>query len=318
MKILAYDRVDPVEAFHITMLALGFALTPELVEHIQRTSSHQSPCLSVCAVEDAMVVGHAGVFRQPVLTIKGWEDVGVVWAVCSHPQYTSRGIASRLLEEAHACMRAIGLRFSMLNTNRSLSAYRLFRRMGYADMEIWATAMARWETAHQPTRLRAAPPGDGGYDLVEQVFRDAAGGRLGFTARQMTYSRLKDSVRLEDVQILWENDRPVGYALTSVDQSILYVRDLILKNGVNPGEAAASLASRLKTAYVHIKVSRPVEIASLRQAGYQIAHPDWSAFLVKPLAPDVTLQDARRIFGIGTDRFLISWMDMGREQFKQT
>ena len=32
--------------------------------------------------------------------------------------------------------------------------------------------------------------------------------------------------------------------------------------------------------------------------------------MLKPLAPDVTVDDARRLMGIGTDRFLISWLDM--------
>lgn len=31
--------------------------------------------------------------------------------------------------------------------------------------------------------------------------------------------------------------------------------------------------------------------------------------MVKPLAAEVTAEDARRLFGIGTDRFLISWLD---------
>jgi hypothetical protein len=41
----------------------------------------------------------------------------------------------------------------------------------------------------------------------------------------------------------------------------------------------------------------------------QVAHPDWSAFMLKPLIPKVTVDDARRLFGIATDRFLISWLD---------
>jgi len=32
--------------------------------------------------------------------------------------------------------------------------------------------------------------------------------------------------------------------------------------------------------------------------------------MVKSLTPDVTVEDARRLLGIGTDRFLISWLDM--------
>jgi hypothetical protein len=35
-----------------------------------------------------------------------------------------------------------------------------------------------------------------------------------------------------------------------------------------------------------------------------------SAIMVKPLIPKVTADDARRHFGIGTDRFLVSWLDV--------
>jgi len=206
-------------------------------------------------------------------------------------------------------MRDAGLRFSTLGTSRSSIAYRLYQRHGYIDMNVWATALARWETAHQPTRLRAEPAGPGGYDFAERVFSNVTGDYLGFAWRHTPFARLRDKIKIEDVRILWKNDQPVGYALASVDQSILHVSDLVLRNGVNPAEAVAAVASRVRTAYVQVKISRPVEIASLRQAGYQVAHPDWSAFMLKPLVPEVTVEDARRLFGVGTDRFLISWLD---------
>jgi len=31
--------------------------------------------------------------------------------------------------------------------------------------------------------------------------------------------------------------------------------------------------------------------------------------MMKPLVPNMTVEDARRSFGIGTDRFLILWFD---------
>jgi GNAT superfamily N-acetyltransferase len=309
MKILEYNDVDPLQVLNLTLLALGFALTPEHAAHIRRADPRSFPCLAVCAVEDGIVVGHVGVFRLPMISTGGREDVGGVWAVSTHPQYEGRGVASRLLEEAHSRMRAEGLRFSTLGTSRSSIAYHLYQKHGYVDINVWATALALWETAHQPTRLRAEPVGVGGYDFAEHVFTNIAGDSLGFAWRHTPFARLRDKVKLEDISVLWENDQLVGYTLASVDRSILYVSDLLLRNGLNPAEAVAAVASREKTAYVQVKISRPVEIASLKQAGYQVAHPDWCAFMVKPLVSEVTVDDARRLFGIGTDRFLISWLD---------
>lgn len=309
MKIVEYDQVDPLSVFQVTMLALGFPLTPEHAAHIRRTDPRPFPCLSVCAVEDGLVVGQVGVFRLPMMTTAGREDVGGVWAVSTHPEYAGKGVASTLLEEAHARMRAAGLRFSTLGTDRYRGAYRLYHRNGYEDMNTWGTALARWETAHQPTRLRAEPAGAGGYELAEQVFTSLAGDYLGFAWRHTPFSRLRDKVKIEEIQILWENNRPVGVALASIDRSILYISDLLLRVGVNPADAVAAVASRLKAAYIQVQISRPVDVASLKQAGYQVAHPDWRAFMLKPLVPNVTVEEARRLFGIGTDRFLISWLD---------
>jgi len=91
-----------------------------------------------------------------MISTAGREDVGAVWAVSTHPHHAGRRVASVLLDEAHARLRDAGLRFSMLGTNRYRIAYKLYQRHGYEDTPVLATALAPWETAHQPTRLRAS------------------------------------------------------------------------------------------------------------------------------------------------------------------
>ena len=78
---------------------------------------------------------------------------------------------------------------------------------------------------------------------------------------------------------------------------------------MDPVEVVATLASKLKTSYVQVIMSRLSDIASFQRAGWQVAHPTWNAFMVKPLLPELIVDDARRLFGIGTDRFLISGLD---------
>ena len=206
-------------------------------------------------------------------------------------------------------MRAAGLRFSTLGTNRARTAYKLYQRHGYVDMNVWATALARWETAHQPTRLRAQPPGPQGFDFIEALFEGIARDYLGFAWRHTPFARLRERVRLEDIWILWENEKPVGYIFAHKDDLMLKLDVQLLRPYIHVVEAIAAVVSRGKTSYVQVTVSRPSDVASLQRAGYRVAHPTWSAFMVKPLVPNVTIEDARRLFGIGTDRFLISWLD---------
>lgn len=309
MKILEYDDVDPLGALQLNMLALEFALTPEHAAHIRRTDPRPFPFFAIYAVEDDKVLGQVGVFRLPMISTQGLEAVGGVWAVSTHPGHAGRGVASALLEEAHARMRYEGLRFSTLHTNRYRTAYRLYQQQGYEDVQITATALAKWETAHQPTRLRAQLAGPEGYELVEKIFAKIGKDYLGFAWRHTPFACLR-LVNLADIWILWEAGQPVGYALVHADQTMLKISNLALKPVTDVAEAVAAVTAKLKSTYVQVKISRPAEISSLCNAGYQVAHPNWEAFMVKPLISDVSIEDARRLFGIGTDRFLISWLDI--------
>lgn len=312
MKILEYNDVDPLSILHLTMLALDFSFTPEHAAHIRSTDPRPFPCFTVNAVENDVVLGQVGVFRLPMISTDGREDVGGVWAVSTHPAHSGRGIASALLEEAHNRMRDAGLRFSTLGTNRYRVAYKLYQQHGYEDMQVYATALGKWETAHQPTRLhaeRAQLVGPDGYEFVEKLFADIAQDYLGFSWRHTPFARLR-LVTLSDIWIVLENGHPIGYAFVDANQSMLKISNLTMKLGADTAEAVAAITAELKSAYVQVTITRPVEMASLRRAGYQVAHPTWGAFMVKSLVPDVTVDDARRIFGIGTDRFLISWLDV--------
>lgn len=309
MKILEYNDVDPLSVLHLTMLALDFALTPEHAAHIRQTDPRPFPCFTVNAVEDERVVGQVGVFRLPMISTEGREDVGGVWAVSTHPNYARRGMASALLDEAHTRMREAGLRFSTLGTDRSRVSHKLYQRHGYVDMNVWATTLAKWESAHQPTHLCAQPLGSEGYDFVEKIFADLASEYLGFSWRHTPFARLRDKVNLEDIWILWESNAVVGYVFAHKEKSMLLINIQVLRTDINAADAIAAIVSELKVPYVQVSISRPSDIDSLRRAGWQVAHPDWGAFMVKPLLPDLSAEDARHLFGIGTDRFLISWLD---------
>ncbi len=310
IKILEYEDVDPLGVLQVNLLALEFALTPEHVAHIRQSDPRPFPFFAIYAVEDDKVLGQVGVFRLPMISTEGREDVGGVWAVSTHPQQSNRGVASLLLNEAHTRMRNAGLRFSTLGTNRYRVGYRLYQHNGYEDTQILATALARWETAHRPTRLLARLVGSEGYDLVENIFRQVASSYLGFAWQHTPFAPLRDKVSLDDIWILEENNRPIGYALAHLNKSMLEISCLLVPAGIDTTEAVAAVAARLQASYVKVKITRPTEVASLKRAGFQVAQPTWGAFMLKPLTPDVTVEDARKLFGIGTDRFLVSWLDM--------
>jgi GNAT superfamily N-acetyltransferase len=310
MDILEYNDVDPLQVLNLSMLALNFPFTPENAAHIRRTDPRPFPCLTIHAVEDGSVLGQVGVFRLPMISVLGREDVGGIWAMSTYPQYAGRGAASTLLEEAHGRMRDAGLRFSTLSTNRYCSTHnKLYRQHGYVDMNVWATALARWEFAHQPTRLRARPASQEGFDFIEKIFKDLANEYLGFTWRHTPFARLRDKVNVDDIWTIWADRTPVGFVFTSREDLLLKISIQALRMDIDALEAVAAVVSNLKASYVRVMMSRPTDITSFRRAGWQTTYPTWDAFMVKPLLAELTVDEARRLFGVGTDRFLISWLD---------
>jgi len=309
LKILEYNEVDPLSVLNLTMLALDFSLTPEHAAHIRRTDPRPFPCFTVNAVENDLVLGQVGIFRLPFISTEGREDVGGVWAVSTHPQYAGRGIASGLLDEAHSRMREAGLRFSTLGTNRYRSGYKLYQKHGYVDMQVWTTALAHWDIAHKPTRLRAQRVGSEGYNFIEDLFTKIASDYLGFSWRHRPFARLHDRVNLDDIWVLWENSEPVGYVFVTQKDLVLIINIQLLRLGIDPVEAIAALVFEIKTPYVQVILSRPSDRARFQAAGWLVAHPNWDAFMIKPLTREVTINHAHNLFGIGTDRFLISWLD---------
>jgi GNAT superfamily N-acetyltransferase len=309
IEIFEYKDVDPLRVLNTTLLALDFQFSPEHAEHIRRSDPRPFPCFTVNAVENGQVLGQVGVFKLPMISTKGREDVGGVWAVSTHPNYSGRGIASRLLDEAHARMLEAGLRFSTLGTDRYRVSYRLYQRHGYVDMNIWASALASWETAHQPTRLNAFTAESQGYEFVENLFSTLATDYLGFSWRHTPFARLRDRVPLNNIWLLSKNNSPVGFVFARIDRYLVRVNIQTLRQDIDAVEVVAAVISELKAPYVQVSMSRPSDIASFRRAGYQVAHPTWGAFMIKPLTPDATIERAQRLFGIGTDQFLISWLD---------
>jgi GNAT superfamily N-acetyltransferase len=309
MEIVEYQDIDPLEVLFLNQLAHDMALTPEKAAHIRQTEPRAFPCLAIYAIENKTVLEQVGIFRLPVVSSEGREDVGGLWSISTHPKHSNPEITSILIEEAHTRMREAGLRFSTLETDRSFAAYSLFCQLGYVETNVWATALAHWETAHQPTRILAQSPGPEGYEFVEQVFNDISSRYLGFSRRHSPFYPLRN-INIEDILILWYYEQPVGYALIQPDRSIMQIHDLFLKNEIDAAEAVSAVSASFKSGYVQVTLSHPKAIHSLRKAGFLIAQPNRSAFMIKPLVSGLTLEDARHLFGVGTDQFLISRLDL--------
>jgi GNAT superfamily N-acetyltransferase len=312
MKILEYGQVDPLEVLHLNMLCLGFQLTPERAALIHLHDPRAFPFFCLYAQADNAVVGQVGVFRLPVVSTEGADEVGGVWAVCGHPAYANQGIATRLLEEAHARMRAAGLRFSTLGTDRYRVAHRLYEKLGYQDVFSSPSMVARREDLPETSALRATQAGNEYLSLADQLFEQIASGGLGFARRHrpfFPFLERRGYLRGEDLWIIWRGDEAVGYALASLNAPVLKIANLLLFNGIDPLAAVAAVTHQTGAAYIQATIDRLAYRDTFAQAGLHLASETWGTFMVKPLLEDLTVDDFRRLYGPGTDQFLISSMD---------
>lgn len=313
MRIYEYDEVDPLEVLHLNLLCLDFALTPERVALMRRLDPRPFPFLGVYAQEQGRVVGQVGVFRLPVVSGAGATEVGGVWAVSTHPAFARRGIATRLLEEAHARMRSVGLRFSTLGTQRDRVAHALYRRLGYIDVCAAAGAIARQELLAKPSDVRAERIGVGRVALADRLFEQIAGLYLGFARRHHPFFPALDAqgaLQGHELWLLWRGAEAVGYAVALSAKPVLRIRSLLVTDWVDPAAAAAAVAQEAGATYVLVRVDRRDHRAAFLRAGFLLADQDWDTFMVKPLTTDADVAQFHRLYGIETGRFLMSYLDV--------
>jgi len=310
MEILEYDQVDSLQVLHLNLLSLRYPLTPERVALMRNLDRRPFPFFALYAIERGTVAGQVGVFRLPVMTTEGPEDIGGVWAVSAHPDFSRRRVATKLMNEAHARMRAAGLRFSSLETSRHLGAHSLYQRLNYFDASTPASTSAYSKNVMRETDLTVERVGTR-FHVADGVFKQAAAGRLGFTRRPDGFMKTMVKTGELDEGQLWlisRRQEVLGYAIANCSEGVLTVRDLVLKDA-EPDVAVAALLSALPAPYVHVLSHLPSHAASLQRAGYLVSRTSWGTFMLRPLTADNTVEDARRLMAIGTDRFMISPLD---------
>lgn len=313
MQIVEYDQADPLGVLELNLLSLGYPLTQQKMAQIRQLDRRAFPFLALYAIVDGVVAGQVGVDRLPVVTLDGPDEVGGVWAVCTHPAFSHKGIANRLLAEAHSRLRDAGLKYSTLGTARHRGAYPLYRQLGYEPVHHASNIFTLNEALLPPGRLRAERAGVERLSMTDELFQRAAAGKLGFARRHPEYIRMlveTGDMSLGEVWLLWDGEESVGYALAFVFEAVMMVSHLVLLPGADAAEAVSALAQEQPSDYVRVRVDHPSVASSLVNSGYPAPLRDWSVFMVKPVDTAASVEQFNHQTGISTERFMISWIDV--------
>lgn len=313
MEILPYDEVDPLDVLHLNLMSLEYPLTPERAATIRRLDARPFPFYALYAMEDGHPVAQVSVYRLPAVSVDGAEDVGGISAVCSHPAYAGRGYARLLMEEAERRMVEAGLRFSTLGTSSHRSAYPFYLRLGYTDVVRDACAFAAHEVAARPTGLKATHSGEALLRIADEIYARNSPGRLGFAGRAPGFIQTMvetGELPASEVWLVWQADQAVGYALAHSIGPVIVVSGSCLDEGTDLAEVLSAMVEASGAGYVQYKSADIREVHRLRHLGYRVTVGDWGVFMVKPLVDSLQVDDFRRLFGVDTPAFLISWIDI--------
>jgi GNAT superfamily N-acetyltransferase len=316
MKILDYDAVDPFQVLDLNLLCFRFALTPKVVTKIRRLDERAFPFLAIYAVDNGRVVGQTGVFRLPVMTTKGAEDVGGIWAMCTHPADSRQGIGSLLIAEAHNRMREAGLRFAALGTSRHWVAHSFYLKHGYQDIAHFAAALApRSIVKNLDNGFSVAKATREALPEADRLFRRVAAGKTGFARRHEDFLpnmvAIGDDVRLEDLRLLHQDGDLIGYAAVQTSETLFNVNDILLLDGVDIVAALAALLAESNAPFIQVTMNNhSPHMAQLQQAGFQVTAMTLDVVMLKPLVSDEDTPAMSPHFGLGTSQFMLSWMDV--------
>jgi hypothetical protein len=192
-------------------------------------------------------------------------------------------------------------------------AHALYRQHGYVDILASFSAFMPRNAAPGNSSVRAEPAGVADLSMADALFRQVASHWLGFAVRyEPFFPAMVEMGELhpDEVWLLWKGAELIGYAVAKTSDGVMTVRDLLLVAGTDATAAIASLRRASDASYFRFIANRTSDLDSLQRAGYQLAKPGWGTFMVKPLHDGVSAADACCQFGIGTDRFLFSWLDV--------
>lgn len=210
-------------------------------------------------------------------------------------------------------MRQAGLRFSTLGTSRHLAAYSLYQKKGYVDAHISGSTFARCDDVYRQRDLRAIQADASEWHLVDSLFNQISKQYLGFSRRHSPFIAMMvaaDDIGAKDIWIIQRGDQPVGYALAKQIDTVLSVYSILLKTGVEAAEAIAAIASQTNVTFVRVRVDHKRVATNLQKAGYPPVRDQWGVFMIKSLVPEVSSVAASRLLGIGSEKFLISQIDI--------
>jgi GNAT superfamily N-acetyltransferase len=313
MKLVPYDDLpessDPDRAL-VQLAAFGGFFDRRRIELWRRRASVFADYLGVFAVDRSAVVGQTFVQRIPFTFPHGTETVSGIAGVATRLDHARTGVARRVLEEVHRREREAGIGYSMLWTNRSWGAHRLYEKLGYRDVYAPPWAVRVPGTRRPSTRPKAVRPGHrSDLEAIEHLHRRYAEGRWGFARRPPNFMRVSvaagDLRPREETLVALNDGRLSGYAVVDSNQYRVICGELVSSSSAVRARLASAIEARARHRPVAFRDATVEDMrARLRRRGYSIATAGWFSLMAMEYGRERSGAHLKRELGTNDPRFV--------------
>jgi predicted acetyltransferase len=313
MRILHYDEIDHQEAFMLNINALWFPFTPTRIktriEYDDRWSS--DTCLYL--VDKGKILSQVAALRIPTKSVDGEEMILGVAEVATHPAFTRKGYARKLMELFHDRSREEGMRIAFLLTRSSMVAYDLYLKLGYRDLAYFPKCSKPLVRKKKPkdSILRKFKKKD--VDKLDEVFDRFSRDLLGFVVRQKRYFdwRLKVSEALKTmIQVVETKDGIGGYILKRETGGDVFVEEVVVPSKKNLDRTFSELERGEKGDYITVfPLGGDKQAEYMRSRGYFMDELSFGRVMAAPLKKNLSHKEISRLYGVKDGKFCLLELD---------
>jgi predicted acetyltransferase len=304
MDIVTYRELDPKDEIMMLMdLAFWWPISPkDLDEIINMDVRLRNSPVGFCAVKDGRLAGFVGVMDIPTKTVKGeTEIVGGIWSVATNPDFSRQGICKSLMEAAHNYFRKQKYRFSFLCTSRTIIAYGIYRKLGYAEVEYLNRSASVYKVLDK-TEPVATKTGTGlDPEKIYKIYEKFVENKTGFSVRQKDFvTMFAKRKRFDDRKSI---QKEKGYVLLSESRNVIKVHDMVAFDDASYGELIDKIEEFAKSGVINRLVADKRLLSIYKSRGYRVQMRDDGVLMVKNLS-DVSID---KVYGESFFMAILDW-----------
>lgn len=312
MRIVEYDEVDGQQVLEMNLRCFGWYLSPDQVKSIKKVDKHVPDYFALYAVENEKVLSQVGVVEVDTQTTSGIEKIGCIWGVCTRPMAARRGLARKLMEEAHNRLIADDIRYSFLGTGKSLVAYDLYLDLGYRDLTTLSRGLKLCKQK-KDSDSSIAYTSKSKNDTIVKMFKEYSNGLLGFIHRPINFLKVRKAwswMSYNTVGIFEEHNTPIGYIIASREGKYIKILEICCPRIEDTKRCFKAFETKFKPDHMLFDwVEGSFGEEAFVHSGFKNLKDSWGILMVKNLKGRHSIKKIRGSYGISESKFQMTSVD---------